>query len=146
MQQYDSQPLVFLDTNVVAAYIRGESPSSRLFSDEIRKKLRLAINPIVLQELLFLPETQKNPERLDQLQQQVEMLYFNYEKAEEYFKNASDLRNRGVHASDVLILSSAAECDYLITYDQILRSLSSEKLEILTPEQLQQFCNRVGSF
>lgn len=51
MQQPNDRPLVFLDTNVVAAYLRGESPSSYLFSNEILGKVRFAINPIVLQEL-----------------------------------------------------------------------------------------------
>jgi len=140
VQQPNSTPLVFLDTNVVASYLRGESPSSHLFSNQIRGKVRLAINPIVLQELFFLAETRKHPEILDELQQGVSLLPLNLEKAEEYLKHAANLRNRIAHSNDVLILSSAAECDYLVTYDQglkkTLNSLSTSKPQVVTPEQL----------
>ncbi|WP_236140881.1 type II toxin-antitoxin system VapC family toxin [Nostoc sp. CMAA1605] len=136
MQNSNSRPLIFLDTNVVAAYLRGESPSSNLFSQEILKKVRLAINPIVLQELFSLTDTRKHPEALEELQQEVSVLPLNLEKAEEYLKNASSLRNHLAHSNDVLILSSAADCDYLVTYDQAFRFLSNIKPQVVTPEQL----------
>lgn len=107
MQEFNGKPLVFLDTNVVASYLRGESPSSHLFSSEIIEKVHLAINPIVLQELLFLAETRKHPEVLDEIQQEVRLLPLNFEKAEEYLKQAANFRNRIAHSNDVLILSSA---------------------------------------
>lgn len=136
MQHFSDRPLVFLDTNVVAAYLRGESPSSHIFSHEVLEKVRLAINPIVLQELLFLAETRKHPEIVQELQKEVNVLPLNLDKAEEYLKQANNLRNRLAHSNDILILSSAADCDYLVTYDQALRSLSSSKPQIITPEQL----------
>jgi predicted nucleic acid-binding protein len=136
VQQSNGQPLVFLDTNVVAAYLRGESPSSQLFSSEMLKKVHLAINPIVLQELFFLTESHKHPETLDELQKEITILPLNLEKAEEYLEQATTLRNRIAHSNDVLILSSAAECDYLVTYDQALRSLPTGKPQVVTPEQL----------
>ncbi len=135
-QQFNGRLLVFLDTNVVAAYLRGEPPSSRLFSDEVLKKVHFAINPIVLQELFFLAETRAHPEILDNLQEEVSVLPLNFERAEEYLQQATTLRNRLAHSNDVLILSSAAECDYLVTYDQSLRSLSNSKPQVVTPEQL----------
>lgn len=140
MQQSSNRPLVFLDTNVVASYLRGETSSSHLFTNEILGKVRLAINPIVLQELLFLAETRKHPEILDELQQEVSLLPLNFEKAEEYLKHAANLRNRIAHSNDILILSSAAECDYLVTYDLALKKtlsfLSTGKPQVVTPEQL----------
>lgn len=135
-QQSNGRLLVFLDTNVVAAYLRGESPSSRLFSDEVLRRVNFAINPIVLQELFFLAETHKHPEILDNLQAFVSILPLNFERSEEYLQQATTLRNRLAHSNDVLILSSAAECDYLVTYDQALRSLSTSKPQVVTPEQL----------
>ena len=135
-QQSNGRLLVFLDTNVVAAYLRGESNSSRLFSDEVLSRVRFAINPIVLQELFFQAETHKHPEILDNLQAQVSVLPLNFERAEDYLQHATTLRNRLAHSNDVLILSSAAECDYLVTYDQALRSLSTRKPQVVTPEQL----------
>jgi predicted nucleic acid-binding protein len=140
VQHSNGRPLVFLDTNVVAAYLRGEPPSSHLFSNEVLKKVRFAINPVVLQEIFFLAETRKHPEILQELQEEVSVLPLNFEKAEEYLKYAASLRNRIAHSNDVLILSSAAECDYLVTYDQALRqalrTLSTSKPQVVTPEQL----------
>lgn len=140
VQESNSKPLVFLDTNVVASYLRDESPSSRLFSREIRDRVRFAINPIVFQELFFLLETHQHPERLNEIQETVIILPINIEKAEEYLKRATDLRNRIAHSNDVLILSSAADCDYFVTYDQALIKLSSflpvTRLQVVTPEEL----------
>lgn len=136
MVQSSGRPLVFLDTDVVAAYLRGESPSSHLFSSEMLGKVRLAINPIVLQELFFRAETREHPEIIDELQEEVSVLPLNLEKAEEYLKHTANVRDRIAHSNDVLILSSAADCDYLVTYDQALRSLSTSKPRVVTPEQL----------
>lgn len=140
MQESNGKPLVFLDTNVVASYLRGEAPSSHLFSSEMIEKIHLAINPIVLQELFFLAETRKHPEVLDEIQEEVRLLPLNFEKAEEYLKQAANLRDRIAHSNDVLILSSASDCDYLVTYDQALKttlsSLSTGKPKVVTPEQL----------
>ena len=140
MQEPNGKPLVFLDTNVVASYLRGESPSSHLFSNEIIEKVHLAINPIVLQELFFLAETRKHPEVFNEIQQEVRLLPLNLEKAEEYLKQAANLRNQTAHSNDILILSSASDCDYFVTYDLELKktfsSLSTSKPEVVTPEQL----------
>jgi predicted nucleic acid-binding protein len=99
-------------------------------------KVRLAINPIVLQELFFRAETREHPEIIDELQEEVSVLPLNLEKAEEYLKHTANLQNRIAHSNDVLILSSAADCDYLVTYDQGLRSLPTSKPRVVTPEQL----------
>ncbi|MCU0569014.1 MAG: hypothetical protein MUF49_20740 [Oculatellaceae cyanobacterium Prado106] len=124
----------------MASYLRGESPSSYLFSREMGQKVHLAINSIVFQELLFLAETRYHPEVLDEIQQDVILLPLDLEKAEEYLQQAANLRNQIVHSNDVLILSSASDCDYLVTYDQALKgalsSLSASKPQVVTPEQL----------
>ncbi|KYC43227.1 twitching motility protein PilT [Scytonema hofmannii PCC 7110] len=135
-QQSNGRLCVFLDTNVLAAYLRGEPPISQIFSNEVLKRVRFAINPIVLQELFFLAETHKYPEILDNLQAEVSMLPLNLERAEEYLQQANTLRNLLAHSNDILILSSAADCDYLVTYDRALRSLPTSKPQIVTPEQL----------
>ena len=140
MQEPIGKPLVFLDTNVVASYLRGESPSSHLFSNEIIDKVHFAINPIILQELFFLAETRKHPEVFNEIQKVFKLLPLNLEKAEEYLEQAANLRNRIAHSNDILILSSASDCDYLVTYDLKLKktfnSLSTNKPKVLTPEQL----------
>lgn len=140
MQESNGKPLAFLDTNVLASYLRGESPSSQLFSSEISDRVHFAINPIVLQELLSLSEIRKHPEMLEEIQQEVSIVPLNLEKADEYLRQAANLRNRIAHSNDILILSSAADCDYLVTYDKalinVINSLSHSRPKVVTPEQL----------
>ncbi len=140
MQESNGKPLAFLDTNVLASYLRGESPSSRLFSREISDRVHFAINPIVLQELFSLSEIRKHPEMLDEIQHEVRLIPLNLEKADEYLRQAANLRNRIAHSNDILILSSAADCDYLVTYDKaltnVLNPLSHSRPKVVTPEQL----------
>jgi len=50
----------------------------------------------------------------------VTILDFDLVKLDQYWQNARDIRNILVQSNDVLILSSAANCDYLVTYDQQL--------------------------
>lgn len=53
-QAHDPErPLVFLDTNVIRGYLRGEPAAAQLFSAEASGRTRFAVNPIVLQELLL---------------------------------------------------------------------------------------------
>jgi predicted nucleic acid-binding protein len=41
-----------------------------------------------------------------------------------------------VHSNDILILSSAAECDFLVTRDGLLKRLvTAEKPQVVTPEE-----------
>jgi predicted nucleic acid-binding protein len=41
------------------------------------------------------------------------------------------------HSNDILILSSAYECDFLVTRDAALKTLvTSEKPQVVTPEEL----------
>lgn len=140
MQQPDGKPSVFLDTNVVASYLTGEPSSSQLFSREILGRIHAAINPIVMQELFFLADAREHPEMLDEIEQELSILPLNLEKADEYLKQATTLRNRIAHSNDILILSSASDCDYLVTYDlalgKTLSSLSAGKTKVVTPEQL----------
>ena len=140
MMSPDGKPSVFIDTNVVASYLTGEPSSSQLFSSEILSRIHAAINPTVLQELFSLEETQQHPDMLNELQEEVRVLTINLEKAEEYLEHAAGLRNRIAHSNDVLILSSAADCDYLVTYDRALgktlSELSTNKPKVVTPEQL----------
>ena len=112
--------LVFLDTDVLASYLRGDLASVHLFDREILDLIRLAINAIVLQELLFLAEVRNHPEIVDWIQEKVTILDFDLVKLDQYWQNARDIRNILVNSNDVLILSSAANCDYLFTYDQKL--------------------------
>jgi len=48
-----TRPLVFLDTNVILGHLHGETSAAQLFSAEADGRIRFAVNPIVLQELLL---------------------------------------------------------------------------------------------
>jgi predicted nucleic acid-binding protein len=47
------RPLVFLDTNVIIGYLHGNLSAAQLFSAEADGRVRFAVSPIVLQELLL---------------------------------------------------------------------------------------------
>ena len=58
-------------------------------------------------------------------------------KAEALVPRAQALRNRMPHSNDLLILSSADECDFLVTSDVRLKDLvAADKPQIVTPEEL----------
>ena len=56
------KPLVFLNTDVLISYLRGYLAIVHLFDRVFLDCVRLAINAIVLQELLFLAEVRHHPE------------------------------------------------------------------------------------
>ncbi|GEA25632.1 hypothetical protein MiAbW_00168 [Microcystis aeruginosa NIES-4325] len=134
------KPLVFLDTDVLASYLRGDLASVHLFDREILDRFRIAINAIILQELLFLAEVRNQPEIIDRIQEKVTILDFDLVKLDKYWQNARYIRNILVNSNDVLILSSAANCDYLVTYDRQLKKASSyldnSKQMLVTHEEL----------
>ncbi|NCQ94359.1 MAG: type II toxin-antitoxin system VapC family toxin [Microcystis wesenbergii Mw_QC_S_20081001_S30D] len=134
------KPLVFLDTDVLASYLRGDLASVHLFDREILDRLRLALNALVLQELLFLAAVRNHPEIVDRIQEKVTILDFDLVKLDQYWQNARNIRNILVQLNDVLILSIAANCDYLVTYDQQLKKassyLSNSKPIVVTSEEL----------
>ena len=134
------KPLVFLDTDVLASYLRGDLASVHLFDRVFLDRLRLALNALVLQELLFLAAVRNHPEIVDRIQEKVTILDFDLVKLDQYWQNARNIRNILVHLNDVLILSIAANCDYLVTYDQQLKKassyLSNSKPIVVTPEEL----------
>lgn len=146
MKNNNEKPLVFVDTNVIVAYLRGEAASSRLFSPEILERVNLAIDPIVFQELLFINEAREHPEVFEKIQNNVRILDFDLAKADEYMPIARTIRDKIAHSNDILLLSSASACDYLVTYDRKLgeasRYLSPNKPVVVTPEQ---FLSRLES-
>jgi len=41
------------------------------------------------------------------------------------------------HSNDILILSSAVDCDFFVTRDEVLKTLiTAEKPQVVTPEEL----------
>ena len=131
-----NRPLVFLDTNVIIGYLRGDPSAAQVFSAEADGRIRFAVNPIVLQELLLAADAAGRPE-FERIRDHLRVLPVDFAKAEAFLPRVRALRNRLVHSNDILILSSADECDFLVTSDVLLKNLvTAEKPQVVTPEEL----------
>jgi predicted nucleic acid-binding protein len=129
------RPLVFLDTNVIIGYLGGDPLAAKLFSAEAHGRIRFAINPIVLQELL-LADAAGRPE-FERIRDHLSVLPVDFAKAEALLPRVRALRNRLTHSNDILILSSAEECDFLVTSDARLKNLATTgKPQVVTPAEL----------
>jgi predicted nucleic acid-binding protein len=130
------RPLVFLDTNVIIGYLRGEAAAVQLFHAESRGRIRFAVNPIVLQELLLATDAAERPE-FERIRDHLRVLPVDVAKAEALLRQVRTLRNRLAHSNDILILSSADECDFLVTGDVLRMQLgTASKPQVVTPEEL----------
>lgn len=130
------RPLVFLDTNVIIGYLRGDPSAAQLFSAEATGRIRFAVNPIVLQELLLAADAADRPE-FQHIRDHLRVLPVDFAKAEALLPRARALRNRLAHPNDILILSSADECDFLVTSDVHLKNLvTAATPHVVTPEEL----------
>lgn len=130
------RPLAFLDTNVIIGYLRGEQSATRLFSAEAEGRIRFAINPIVIQELLLAADAAGRPE-FERIRDHFRLLPVDFAKAEALLPQLRTLRNRLAHSNDLLILSSATDCDFFVTRDGMLKALvTAERPQVVTPEEL----------
>src|ERR1700678_865804 len=93
------RPLVFLDTNVIIGYLRGDPSTAQLFSAEATGQIRLAVNPIVLQELLLAADAAGRPE-FQQIRDHLRVLPVDFAKAEALLPLIRSLRNRVAHSKD----------------------------------------------
>ena len=135
----DQRPLVFLDTNVLVEYLRGGVPESHLLSDKMLQRFRFAINPVVLSELLLAADTQRNSGKLQHIQDSLKILPINDAELSLLADRLRRLRNGVAHSNDILIFSSAANCDYLLTRDEAFKKLQeAERPVILTTEEFLQ--------
>jgi predicted nucleic acid-binding protein len=129
------RPLVFVDTNVIIDYLRGEPAARRLFSAEAHGRASFVINPIVLQELLL--ATDAATHKFERIRDHLRVLPLDFGKAEALLTRLRTLRNRVAHSNDFLIMSSADECDFLVTRDERLKDLvTNDKPQVVTPEEL----------
>lgn len=139
-------PLAFLDTDVVLAYLRGEPTARQLFRAESEGRVRFAINPIVLQELILTTDAALKPE-LDRIIAHLKMLPIDFAKAEalaaeaaralEVMPPAPALKKRLAHSNDLIILSSVGECHFLVTRDKVLGNLVvDDRPQVVSPQKL----------
>jgi len=127
-------PLFFLDSSVVQSYLDGELPW--LFDKPIVERFRYAINPIVFQEVVLRGAGHHHPRRLEKVMQETNMLPIDLQSTESILPRAKQLRSEIMHSNDVLIVGSAASCDYLLTSDKLLsRLLNSNRPKVLTPAE-----------
>jgi predicted nucleic acid-binding protein len=129
-----TRPLVFLDTSVILGYIRGDPVAVQLFSAQAAGRIQVAVNPIVLQELLLATDGASRP-KFEQIRDHLRVLPLDLAKAEALLPQFRSLRNRLAHSNDVLILSSAFECDFIATNDALLGNLvTAKKPQVVTPD------------
>jgi predicted nucleic acid-binding protein len=107
-----------------------------LFSAEAEGRVRFAVNPIVLQELLLAADAADRP-AFERIRDHLRVLPVDFAKAEALLPRVRALRNRLAHSNDILILSSAVECDFFVTRDALLKALvTAGKPQVVTPEEL----------
>ena len=129
------RPLVFLDTNVIVGYMDGDPSAAQLFSAEAAGRISFAVNAIVLQELLLGYDAAR-PE-FQHIRDNLQVLPVSLEKAEALLARVRDLGIHVGHSNDLLILSSASECDFLVTSDRRLKNLATAgKPMVVTPEEI----------
>jgi hypothetical protein len=131
------RPLVFLDANVIRGFLEGDPSTEQLVSAEADGRIRFAVNPIVLQGLLLAGDAVR-PE-FERISDRLHVLPLDLAKAEALIPRFRALMdtNRMVHSNYILILSSAGECDFLVTRDALLKNLvTAEKPQVVTPEEL----------
>jgi predicted nucleic acid-binding protein len=138
-------PLVFLDTNVILDYLRGEQSAVQLFSAESDGRIRFAINPIVLGELILTTDDAAKPE-LDRLFDHLKILPIDYPKAKVLTAevartleapNGRAPRKRLPHPSDIINASSLGDCDFVVTNNSVLKDLvAGDKPQVMTLNEL----------
>jgi predicted nucleic acid-binding protein len=127
--------LVFLDTNVVLGCIRGDPSETKLLSAEAAGLVHLAVNPVVLQELLMADAT--GSPAFERIKDRLRVLPLDIEKVEALHAGARSRRYHTAHTNDLLILSSAEECNFLVTRDSVFWNFQvPASLQIVTPEEM----------
>jgi predicted nucleic acid-binding protein len=135
---------VFLDTNVLLEYIRGKAELRQLFSAQVRERAAFAINGIVLQELLLARDNIEGGLDLTAVVPYLEVVGAGVDlSSPDTQAELRELRNRVMHANDVLILAGARSCDVLLTYDQdLLKIGETAAVRSETPEE---FLDELGT-
>jgi predicted nucleic acid-binding protein len=129
-------PLVFLDTSVILGYLQGEPSATQLFAAEAAGAIRIAVNDTVLQELLLSLGAERAPE-LERIIDHVRTLMVNLAKAQALIPRAQAFKGRLPHSNDIVKLSSAVECDFLVTSNALLKTLAeAEEIQVVTPEEM----------
>ncbi len=128
--------MVFIDANVIISYIEGKPELAKLFSPEIEANVQYAINPVVLQELLLLGSPFPESVDIDRLSSKFVMLPVDLIDSKQFLEKTRTLSKKLSHINNVIILASAKNCDYILSYDVELRDLSlATDATVLNPEE-----------
>lgn len=134
----------FVDTEVLLEYIRGKAELRSLFSEEVRERAAFAINAIVLQELLLARDRTEGGIDLTRVVPYLEVVGAGVDLySPEVVSELQQLRNRVVHANDVLILAGARSCDVLLTYDRDLLDAGPDA--VVRSETPEEFLDELGA-
>ena len=129
------RPLAFLNTDVIFAYLRGDSAATQLFSAEAEGRIQFAVNPIILQQLLLTADTD-TLRQFEHIQDHLQILPLDLAKAEALLPRVR-AHSPFAHSNDVLIASNAGDCDFLVTTDRFpMHLIPGEKPQVVTPEAL----------
>lgn len=142
---HQEPPLAFLDTDVVLGYLRGEPTAVQLFRAESDGRIRFAINPIVVGELILTADDAVKPE-LNRLLDHLNVLPIDYAKAEALTAevartmetpNGQAPGKRLPHPADIVNASSVGDCDFLVTSNGLLKDLvTSGRPQVVTLNEL----------
>ena len=134
----------FLDTEVLLEYLRGKIELQSLFSEDVRQRTAFAINAIVLQELLLARDKADGGVDLTRVVPYLEVVGAGVDLySPEVVAELQQLRNRLMHANDVLILAGARSCDVLLTYDRDL--LDAGPAAAVRSETPEEFLEELGA-
>jgi len=133
----DEKTTVFLDTNVVISYLMNRGAAAQIFDERISSHTRYVINPIVMQELLLIGDSTLRSKVASMIDDNhIAIADLRPDLSEVYINKARQLRNRLIHTNDLLILSSASQCDYFVTDDMgYQRLVQDERPNIITAEK-----------
>jgi predicted nucleic acid-binding protein len=125
-------PTAFLDTKVLQEILRSEQPSAALLQGAVLAKVRLATNEFALLEALACDEGRQ----FDRLRERLTVLPVDVSRSLQVLESDSSIRQYLSHSNELLILASALDCDYLVTYDTNFAHVASpRRLKIVTPER-----------
>ena len=128
--------LALIDSNVFIFLFRNERNIENLFEKTVLEKVKYVVSPIVLQELFLAGDSYIPREKLEEISKQFEVIPVDIIKSEDLLKKVRRLRNKIAHSNDLMILGSAQNCDFLISYDIKIAQFGKELgIQVVTPEE-----------
>jgi hypothetical protein len=99
---------------------------------EVQAKVRLATNELALLEALSCAEGRQ----FEQLRERLTVLPVDVPRSLQVLESDSKVRQCLSHSNQLLILASALDCDYLVTYATEFAHVATPRhLKIVTPER-----------